>query len=112
VLSGPRKGFPTGQQVEDAVLMNNFYWTGRSPQRFFVLRALEEDYRHGEPLDFDRATLTVEHVLPQSMTPEWAAILSAGASDGGPAMNRKIVNTSAWGRAEIQASMTAPISPA
>lgn len=82
VLSGPRKRFPTDQHVKDAVLVNNFYWTGRGPQRTFVLRALEEDYRHGEPLDFSRATLTVEHVLPQSMTPDWEEILAAGARDG------------------------------
>ncbi len=81
VLAGPRKGFPTDQQVEDAVLTNNFYWTGRGPQRTFVLRALEEHYRHGEPLDFDRAALTIEHVLPQSMTREWEAMLAAAAHD-------------------------------
>ncbi len=81
-LSGPRKGFPTDQQVEDAVLVNNFYWTGRGPQRTFVLRALEEDYGHGEPPNFSLAALTIEHVLPQTMTPEWEAMLAAGAHDG------------------------------
>jgi alkylated DNA nucleotide flippase Atl1 len=81
-LSGPRKGFPTDQQVEDAVLVNNFYWTGRGPQRTFVLRALEEDYWHPEPLDFNLATLTIEHVLPQMMTPEWEAMLATGAHEG------------------------------
>ncbi|MDQ3276392.1 MAG: DUF262 domain-containing protein [Actinomycetota bacterium] len=81
VLSGPRKKFPTDQHVKDAVLVNNFYWTGRGIQRTFVLRALEEDYRHGEPIDFSRATLTIEHVLPQSLTPEWEEVLAAGAND-------------------------------
>ncbi|MGH4014735.1 MAG: GmrSD restriction endonuclease domain-containing protein [Pseudonocardiaceae bacterium] len=81
VLSGPRKRFPTDQHVKDAVLVNNFYWTGRGPQRTFVLRALEEDYRHGEPIDFSRAALTIEHVLPQSLTSDWEEILAAGASD-------------------------------
>lgn len=80
-LSGPRKRFPTDQLVEDAVLVNYFYEWGRGPQRTFILRALEEDYRHGEPLDFSRAALTVEHVLPQSLTPEWEEILAAGAND-------------------------------
>jgi alkylated DNA nucleotide flippase Atl1 len=82
VLSGPRKRFPTDQHVKDAVLVNNFYWTGRGPQRTFILRALEEDYRHGEPLDFSRATLTIEHILPQSLTADWEEMLAAGASDG------------------------------
>jgi hypothetical protein len=82
VLSGPRKKFPTDQHIKDAVLVNNFYWTGRGPQRRFILRALEEDYRHGEPLDFSHATLTIEHILPQSLTPEWKDILAAEASEG------------------------------
>ena len=82
VLSGPRKKFPTDQHVKDAVLVNNFYWMGRGPQRTFILRALEEDYRHGEPLDFSQAALTIEHLLPQSLTPEWEEILAAGASEG------------------------------
>lgn len=82
VLSAPRKKFPTDQHVKDAVLVNNFYWMGRGPQRTFILRALEEDYRHGEPPDFSQAVLTIEHILPQSLTPDWEAILTAGASEG------------------------------
>ena len=80
-LSGPRRRFPTDQHVKDAVLVNYFYEWGRGPQRTFILRALEEDYQHGEPVDFSRAALTIEHVLPQSLTPEWEEILAAGASD-------------------------------
>jgi hypothetical protein len=30
----------------------------------FVLRRLEESYQAAEPVDFDRAKLTIEHVLP------------------------------------------------
>lgn len=63
--------------------MNNFYWTGCGPQRTFILRALEEDYRRGKPIDFSRATLTIEHILSQSLTPEWEEILAAEASEGG-----------------------------
>jgi hypothetical protein len=66
--------------VRDAVLTRNFYWLGRGPQRTYVLRSLEEDYRHGEPVDFSRSKLTIEHVLPQSPTAEWLDML---ASDTG-----------------------------
>lgn len=76
VLSGQRKKFPTDQHVREAVLVNNFYWTGRGPQRTFVLRCLEEDHQHGEPIDFMNSTLTIEHVLPQSMTQEWRDMLA------------------------------------
>ncbi|MEV4536245.1 DUF262 domain-containing protein [Asanoa sp. NPDC049518] len=74
-LSGQRKRFPTDQQVRDSVLANAFYWLGRGPQRTYVLRCIEEDYRNLEPLDFDRAKLTIEHVLPQSPTEEWLTML-------------------------------------
>lgn len=74
-LSGPRKKFPSDQLVRDAVLANNFYWMGRGPQRTFVLRCLEEDYNHGEPIDFASSKLTIEHVLPQSPTQEWRDML-------------------------------------
>ncbi|PXY20017.1 GmrSD restriction endonuclease domain-containing protein [Prauserella flavalba] len=76
LLSGQRKKFPTDEHVREAVLVNNFYWTGRGPQRTFVLRCLEEDYRHGEPVDFANSALTIEHVLPQSMTQEWRDMLA------------------------------------
>ncbi|GAA1636753.1 GmrSD restriction endonuclease domain-containing protein [Actinoplanes couchii] len=81
-LSGPRKRFPTDQHVRDAVLANSFYWLGRGPQRAYVLRCIEEDHRHGEPLDFDKAKVTIEHVLPQSLTDEWKEMLLAELRDG------------------------------
>ncbi|AOS64106.1 DUF262 domain-containing protein [Actinoalloteichus hymeniacidonis] len=80
-LSGPRKKFPTDRQLRDAVLTNNFYWAGRGTQRTFVLRSLEEDHRHGEPVDFDKSGLTIEHVLPQSLTEEWRQMLVEGAAE-------------------------------
>lgn len=81
-LSGPRKRFPMDSHVQDAILANNFYWTGRGPQRSYVLRALEEDYRHGEPLDFTQTKLTIEHIMPQSPNDEWLESLEAGCSNG------------------------------
>ncbi|MEU6207014.1 DUF262 domain-containing protein [Micromonospora musae] len=80
-LSAPRKRFPTDQHIRDAVLANSFYWYGRGPQRTYILRCLEEDYERGEPLNFDRAKLTVEHVLPQSPTDEWWDMLRADLAD-------------------------------
>ncbi|GAB3980999.1 DUF262 domain-containing protein [Plantactinospora veratri] len=81
-LSGVRKKFPTDQHIRDAVLVNSFYWLGRGPQRSYVLRCVEEDYGHKEPIDFDTAQLTIEHVLPQSLTDEWREMLRPGLQDG------------------------------
>jgi alkylated DNA nucleotide flippase Atl1 len=95
VLSGPRKKFPADQHVREAVLVNNFYWTGRGPQRTFVLRCLEEDYRHGEPIDFANSKLTIEHVLPQSPTQEWRNMLAEEVTgDESPEeLHSKLVHT-------------------
>lgn len=81
-LSAPRKRFPTDQHVHDAVLANSFYWLGRGPQRTYVLRCIEEDYRHGEPIDFERAKITIEHILPQSPADEWWDMLRTDLTDG------------------------------
>ncbi len=61
LLSGPRRRFPTDQLIREAVLANPFYWNGRGPQRTYVLRCVEEAYEHGEPLDFARSRLAIEH---------------------------------------------------
>ncbi|WP_462186640.1 MULTISPECIES: ADP-ribosylglycohydrolase family protein [unclassified Frankia] len=95
VLSGPRKKFPTDQLVKEAVLLNPFYWTGRGPQRTYVLRGLEEDYEHLEPVDWG-VKLTVEHILPQSLSrPGWKAVLDADAHEGETRdeLHRRLVHT-------------------
>ena len=76
-LSGPRKRFPTDGQLREAVLSNNFYWSGRGPQRTYVLRCLEEDFESSELLDFSSAKLSIEHVLPQSPTDSWLDMLAS-----------------------------------
>jgi alkylated DNA nucleotide flippase Atl1 len=81
LLSGPRRRFPTDQLIGEAVLVNPFYWNGRGPQRTYILRCIEESYGHSEPTDFAKAKLTIEHVLPQSPTPEWLDMLAADATD-------------------------------
>ncbi|MFO1419839.1 MAG: HNH endonuclease family protein [Candidatus Competibacteraceae bacterium] len=39
----------------------------------FLLETLERSYHHHEPVDF--ATLTIEHVMSQTLTPEWQTYL-------------------------------------
>lgn len=80
ILSGPRRRFPTDQHIKDAVLANPFYWTGRGPQRTYILRCIEEAYNHSEPLDFTTSKLTIEHVLPQSATKEWLEMMAQDAA--------------------------------
>ncbi len=79
-LSGQRKYWPNDTQLRTAVRSHNFYWTGRAAQRALVLRWLEQSYGSKEPVQLD--TLTIEHVLPQTLTEEWAAVLASELDEG------------------------------
>lgn len=80
LLSQPRKRFPDDDNVRTAVLEQPFYWRGRPNQRAAVLRALEEDLEHKEPVNFEKARLQIEHILPQTLTPDWREVLKAECS--------------------------------
>ncbi|HLM21025.1 MAG TPA: DUF262 domain-containing protein [Propionibacteriaceae bacterium] len=80
-LSGRRRYWPTDAELRRSVRTRPFYWIGRGPQRMFVLRRLEESYDASEPVDFDRANLTIEHVLPQTPTQAWLDLLAADVSE-------------------------------
>jgi alkylated DNA nucleotide flippase Atl1 len=75
-LSGRRRRWPSDEELREAVRTKPFYWSGRPPQRSYVLRRLEESYRASEPVDFAKAALSVEHVLPQRPAPEWFDLLA------------------------------------
>jgi len=84
-LSGRRRYWPSDARLRASARTRPFYWTGRGPQRMFVLRRLEDSYAAAEPVDFARAKLTIEHVLPQTPTQEWLDLLAADVTDeGGP----------------------------
>lgn len=67
-LSRGRKYFATDRQVREAAITIAFYWQGRGTQKKLILQWLEEAYRPKEIVDLDPRHLTIEHVLPQSMT--------------------------------------------
>jgi len=72
-LSTGRKFYATDAEVHSAVRTIPFYLNGRAHQRTLVLRWLEESYSSKEPVDPNR--LTIEHVMPQTLTPEWRRML-------------------------------------
>jgi len=80
-LSGRRRYWPSDADLLRSVRSRPFYWIGRSSQRMFVLRRLEESYGAAEPVDFARAQLTIEHVLPQTPTQEWLALLAEDVTE-------------------------------
>jgi len=74
-LSGPRRGWPSDDQLRSDIQTRNFYWAGKASQRMFVLRRLEEGFNHKEQVDWAAAQPQIEHVLPQTLTPEWESDL-------------------------------------
>ncbi|MEU2261359.1 DUF262 domain-containing protein [Streptomyces sp. NPDC019645] len=75
-LSGRRRRWPGDEELREAIRNKPFYWSGRPPQRSYILRRLEESCRPTEPVDFAKASLSVEHVLPQRPAPAWFDLLA------------------------------------
>lgn len=67
-LSKGRKYFATDEQIREAALTVPFYWQGRGAQKKLILQWLEEAYRPKEIIEIDPARLTIEHVLPQTLS--------------------------------------------
>lgn len=81
-LSTGRKFFATDEQVRASSRTTAFYYSGRSPQRKLILSWLEDTYGSKEPVDPGQCT--IEHILPQTLTPSWRTMLR---SDLAPAEN-------------------------
>ncbi|MEV4680697.1 GmrSD restriction endonuclease domain-containing protein [Streptomyces kurssanovii] len=81
-LSGKRRRWPGDEELLAAIRSKPFYWSGRPPQRSYILRRLEESYRPTEPVDFAKASLSVEHVLPQRPAQAWFDLLADEAEEG------------------------------
>ena len=80
-LSGRRKFWPSDRTLRDAIRTKPFYYHGRSQQQMLVFRRLEESYSHAEPVDWEAARLTIEHVMPQTLSDEWREALQAAGDD-------------------------------
>lgn len=72
-LSTGRKFFATDEQVRAGARTVPFYYSGRSAQRKLLLTWIEQTFGSKEPVD--PAECTIEHILPQTLTPEWRAML-------------------------------------
>lgn len=77
-LSSGRKYFATDDQVREAATSIAFYWQGRGTQKRLILQWLEEAYRPKEIVRVDPKRLTIEHVLPQTMSASVRESFAAG----------------------------------
>ncbi len=71
---GAGRRFPRDDEFTEAFIRQPQY--GRGATRFILLR-LERSFGHKEPVDL--TTLTIEHVLPQTLTEEWRDMLGPRA---------------------------------
>ncbi|MEV8041863.1 DUF4268 domain-containing protein [Arthrobacter sp. NPDC080082] len=79
-LSRGRKHFATDMEVREAAKTIAFYWQGRGAQKKLILQWLEQAFRPKEIVDVDPRHLTIEHVLPQTMTASVRKTFAAGFS--------------------------------
>ncbi|WP_424212085.1 GmrSD restriction endonuclease domain-containing protein [Streptomyces sp. BI20] len=82
ILSRQRNRFPTDSDLRQAMLEQPFYWRGKEWHKLFILRCLEEASARGEVIDFENSKVTIEHVMPQSTTLDWEAVLAECAQSG------------------------------
>ena len=79
-LSQPRgrRRWPGDDEFKEGLLTYELYEGSRAEQRRLVLETLEQDHSHKEPVDL--RGLTVEHVMPQTLTDTWRNALGPDAS--------------------------------
>lgn len=70
-LSRDRLYWPGDQEIVEALRKQPFFHIGRSNQRKLILESLERSFGHPELIDFEGSNLTVEHIMPQTLSPEW-----------------------------------------
>lgn len=91
-LSTERKFWASDEEIRVAAASRPFYYYGRAEQRRMVLERLEESYGHKELAELSRLSLSVEHILPQSLSSEWITELSQ-AGDDAEDVHRELVHT-------------------
>lgn len=80
-LSGERKFWPSDKRLAEAARSRSFYFFGRQEQKMLIFQRLEGSYGHAEPVDWQKAKLSIEHIMPQTLTPDWRAELATGGED-------------------------------
>jgi alkylated DNA nucleotide flippase Atl1 len=80
-LSETRKYWPSDHRLREAIRTNPFYFQGRQDQKMLVFQRLEEGYQHAELIDWVTTKLSIEHIMPQSLSDEWNKDLAASGDD-------------------------------
>jgi len=91
-LSGARKNWASDEEVRIAAESRPLYYYGRAEQRRMILERLEEAFAHKEQGSLANLALSVEHVMPQTLSAEWIVELSELDSDP-ERTHRELVHT-------------------
>lgn len=91
-LSTEQKYWASDDEVRAAARSRPFYFYGRAEQRRMVLERLEESFGHKEQAALAALSLSVEHVMPQTLSTEWAAML-AETGEEPDLLHRELVHT-------------------
>lgn len=75
------KRWPDDGRVREGVATIPYYLNGRAHQQRLVLQRLESHLRSEVDLDFDSAKLSIEHVMPQTLSGAWKAELQQAGHD-------------------------------
>ena len=92
-LSTGRKFFASDEQILEAAVTKPLYYMGRPHQKKLLLQWLEDTFESKEPIDLGKAT--IEHVLPQTLTPFWRDELSrdAGSDESAESIHEALDHT-------------------
>lgn len=63
--------WPNDDQIHDKIATVHYYSNGRAHQQRLVLQRLESHLRAEIDLNFDSAKLSIEHIMPQTLSAGW-----------------------------------------
>ena len=76
-----QRGWPSDNVISDALLEFPLYLREVNKARL-TLQQLEESFGHKEQVDLgNRKRITIEHIMPQSLTGEWEEMLGENAQE-------------------------------
>ncbi len=78
-LSDPGRRWPDDEAFRESILTFPLYTEGRYEQRRLILETLEQSYGSRERVDL--SSLTIEHIMPQTLTEEWEHELGEDARE-------------------------------
>jgi alkylated DNA nucleotide flippase Atl1 len=73
--------WPDDEAVREGIATVHYYSHGRAHQQRLVLQRLESHLRSEVDVDFDSAALSIEHIMPQTLSADWKAELTQAGHD-------------------------------